>query len=1211
MKNKIKSKKLYLLLFVALCNSNLHADILETLGIRKDVKIDISIGNKREKTIEDLKHTIATTLDHDKKLKEELLVKSEKVKARIDQLESMIKKDNGQNDFITDKLFILKSTNLVLTDIKATRQNFLDILKQNIEMLENIDDEKLLQNVEHEKKALYSFEDLDVFNRQIANQQDKITHLTAEKNELKLDVENVRKKMETTAKQYKEKIKKQVDFAQQTDFIDTSLEHQSTVLDLEVKLSEYEQQFLSFKVEEQEARYNFSSEAISLEEKKLNALKKRRDSIIRTSLRVEEKDVEDANNKLKKERKICFDKTDGYVKQIEKYGIQLETYKKELQLFTKKDTLIEIDGQHDEWTTPATTVEEFISLIERGYKKACINSIELQIDFYKALLELEKETLRENEIHAQSVQSWYYIRHQLFTSSNQLSSEIARYENLKAELLRERSIYNDKRDTITNRLSLQNRELANNKKCLETIKEHHRTIFITHHDAYNHCLSLLDKAQHEITQHIETVGMLIETYSKLTVATSNSIKQTQNMIVELKHVSLWQRSGGAISREGLANIAPDIQQFFKDIRILGKTYFGQWKTIVWSKYISSLFPTSFSLFWIILKYLLLFGLFFFLYRRLPLLITQCLKVDKEYKGVFFFSRLAVVCIRFIQKHWIGITIWITLLFWFGVNVVSHTYPSVLFYLGSIIYLNIMSFLFLRSLEQFNESYDYEMYSRAFEKRLSIIGPLFLYLTITTFFFREAFMLIAYPKSELPSVLLALYSIVGRILLLFLIRKEDLLGIIPARSPIGRVITRIIDNYFYVLAGCLVLIMVLSDPHIGGYDNLVSYLFIGVFGTILVSRGMFLFYGFCKRMISFTFFSSDGETLKERFMYAKSIYAVSITLLFILFSIISIIFILFCWEKVVPSKEIFDFFSETLIRYDLDGQSQKLSLLKIIGTLLFIPGGFLAGFFIDKFLIHRIFNALLIDSGMHNAVSTIFYYIIVLIFITLGLWYQGFGYLVQFYLFPILFGMAWALRDIFNDFIAYFVILIQRPLKIGDYIQINDEIRGVVRKITPRAIILRRKQSYHLIVPNSRIIQEPILNWDYVRGFIAFPDISVGIRYSTDPEKTKQLLLQAIASVTNVLKSPIPIVRLEEFSPSGYVFLLRGFISSEMTLEQWNIASDVRFAVVKTLHKNGIELAYPVKIIRMANNLNASQYLPDAELSTPGIVEDTIDKSLTQ
>ena len=64
----------------------------------------------------------------------------------------------------------------------------------------------------------------------------------------------------------------------------------------------------------------------------------------------------------------------------------------------------------------------------------------------------------------------------------------------------------------------------------------------------------------------------------------------------------------------------------------------------------------------------------------------------------------------------------------------------------------------------------------------------------------------------------------------------------------------------------------------------------------------------------------------------------------------------------------------------------------------------------------------------------------------------------------------------------------------------------------------------------------------------------------------------------VLKNPRPVVRLENFTDLGYVFLVRGFLSSNHTLDMWDIASDIRFAIVKRLHEHGIEIAYPVRIM---------------------------------
>jgi small-conductance mechanosensitive channel len=147
---------------------------------------------------------------------------------------------------------------------------------------------------------------------------------------------------------------------------------------------------------------------------------------------------------------------------------------------------------------------------------------------------------------------------------------------------------------------------------------------------------------------------------------------------------------------------------------------------------------------------------------------------------------------------------------------------------------------------------------------------------------------------------------------------------------------------------------------------------------------------------------------------------------------------------------------------------------------------------------------------------------------------------------------------------------------------------VVRKITPRAVVIRKNNSHMIVVPNASVINRPVYNWNYVRNFIAFDDIKVPIAFKEDPLKVKELLVTVINANPNILKNPKPVIRLEEFRDYGYIFLVRGFLSSDLTLEQWEIASDVRLAIIKILRENNIEVASSLEIIRTLSRSNSAQ-----------------------
>ena len=641
----------------------------------------------------------------------------------------------------------------------------------------------------------------------------------------------------------------------------------------------------------------------------------------------------------------------------------------------------------------------------------------------------------------------------------------------------------------------------------------------------------------------------------------------------------------------MQNIIPDTYSFFVDVIALGSAYIDQITSTSLITKMADAIDSPMSLFYILCK-LLFCIMLFLLFRHYGLLFADLfLEVEPEYRGVYFFSRLAAVVLKFLHQYQVSMFIWLIAFYYVGVQQVIDMYPTVLFYLLSIPFLISIIRLFMIYVITFNKEHDYQLFRENFEYRFNFSIGIFLYSSVILLFFREAFIAATYMKSELHGILLAFYSIIVRVLLLTLIKKEDILMVIPAKNSFGLWIYRIVEEYYYALVVAVVTVMVLSDPHIGGYDNLIAYLFWGITGTIVITRILFLLYAFVRRSSAYFFFSLDDESMDERFQHAKTWYGVVVICVFLLFLIAAVVLIAWCWGKTIPINSLSDFFSAQRLSIGFkDGQYQRVSIIDLIRTFLFIPGGFLVGYLVDKFVLHRIYMVLLVDPGVHNAVSTISYYLVVISVITLGLCQEGFGFLVSYYILPILVGMAWAVRDVFNDFVAYFVLLIQRPVKVGDYIKISDEVKGVVRKITPRTVVLRREQSYHLIIPNSKFMQDVVFNWDYTRSFIAFPDIHVGVRYSVDPEQIKKLLAQSVDSVLNVLKIPPPVIRLEEFGPSGYIFMVRGFISSEMTLEQWNIASDVRLAIVKVLHKNNIELAYPVRIVRTIATGSDQQYL---------------------
>jgi len=1180
-------KKIVTLLVLAACWP-LHADFFDSLSLPKVEKFNVAIGtDKVTEDLAQLERQIDLLQKDDRSTNEELVLQSEKIKSQIASLEAARQTDSQHANKL---LLTLKSVSQSLTTIRVLRKELLSTVKQHKATLEEYLKDRFFDNIISDRKTVYSFDDIQELGKDIADQQEVVEREQARKKEVTLDLDNAEKKVIITEDAYKKKLKEQSEFGKGVEMTDRHVRLKGELIDAEVTLALYERDLARLKVEDRKAKLALIVDTVFIQERTLQVLKKKLDFIVRISLRVDADDVRAAEEKLKKEKQRYLTVTDSYIQAIEKLTVQQEKLKKELSFLEKSyGDSGEVIQNLSEWLVTAHSGEEYLIVGEMGFKNDELLTTEREIELLQAQVDHEKEEFKRHELNSDMVISWHKIKHQRFKTSDELHAEVKKYQDLSIELLRDRVAHEDKRALATNRLTMQNRALSNLKVLREQLRSKERSFFGADDAKYQKILGYFDDAQTLIARQIEITGNLIEVYSKSLAVSNGSLKQIESMVAELQRVSLWHRSRGAISWEGIKNVFSDTRMFLSDLHTLATHSLPSPFTP--AAFVGSLFEEPLEVFLLLMQCIALIGLFWAFYYSLPRLSRQLLAVQRDFSGVYLVGRVLGFLCGFLHKHLISFFLWLWGLYYFGYHGSLELYPSMLFYLFSIPYLIALSRSLVRSFVRFNQENNFDIINESFEPRFALICYVFFYTTVTILCFREAFLLGGYSKSELPNILLAAYSITLRGLLLTFIRKEDLLSIIPSKTPFWAWTWNIVNNYYYVLLAAFIVAMVLSDPYIGGYDNLMTYVFWGVLGTALVTKALFMLYGFFRRISVLVFFSSEREALRERFYLAKTWYSLLAISLLIFFILLGIWLIAWFWGKVIPLGSIAELLTQKKITVSIieNGQHQKISILDVLRTLSFIPLSFMVASFIDKFVLYRLFGMLLVDPGVHNTVSTITYYVSAIMVITLGLWHEGFGFLVVYYLGPLLFGMAWALRDVFNDFVAYFIILVQRPLKVGDYIRLDQEVMGVVRRITPRSVVLRRQNSYSIIVPNSRIIRDVVNNWDYSRSYLAFPDIMVSVRYFEDPAKVKELLLQAISNTPNILSTPIPIIRLEDFGVNGFVFLIRAFISSEKTLEQWNIASDVRLAIVKTLREHGIDLSFPIQIIHLKKDGEPRNY----------------------
>ncbi len=180
------------------------------------------------------------------------------------------------------------------------------------------------------------------------------------------------------------------------------------------------------------------------------------------------------------------------------------------------------------------------------------------------------------------------------------------------------------------------------------------------------------------------------------------------------------------------------------------------------------------------------------------------------------------------------------------------------------------------------------------------------------------------------------------------------------------------------------------------------------------------------------------------------------------------------------------------------------------------------------------------------------------------------------------GIGFGLQNIVNNFVSGLILLIERPVKVGDWVMIGDK-EGYVRRINVRSTEIETFPRASVIIPNSDLIASPVMNWTH-RNRLGRVDINLGLSYGADVEKARGVLLDCLQAHPEILAMPAPVVVFREFGAGMLNFALRGHIAD--VERRFIIESDLRFAIHKACREHGIALPYgaapPPNVLHLAD-----------------------------
>ena len=176
------------------------------------------------------------------------------------------------------------------------------------------------------------------------------------------------------------------------------------------------------------------------------------------------------------------------------------------------------------------------------------------------------------------------------------------------------------------------------------------------------------------------------------------------------------------------------------------------------------------------------------------------------------------------------------------------------------------------------------------------------------------------------------------------------------------------------------------------------------------------------------------------------------------------------------------------------------------------------------------------------------------------------------------GIGFGFQDIAKNFASGLVLLFERSVQVGDFIEVND-YKGTVERVGARSIVLRTLDRVSIIVPNSSLLADEVVNWTH-EGSISRLHLPVGVAYGSNTETLKSALLQAAASHAEVLRHPAPQVVFKGFGDSSLDFELLIWITEPS--HQMFIMSDLYFKIEKLLRDRNLEVPFPHRDIQFRN-----------------------------
>ena len=261
------------------------------------------------------------------------------------------------------------------------------------------------------------------------------------------------------------------------------------------------------------------------------------------------------------------------------------------------------------------------------------------------------------------------------------------------------------------------------------------------------------------------------------------------------------------------------------------------------------------------------------------------------------------------------------------------------------------------------------------------------------------------------------------------------------------------------------------------------------------------------------------------------------------------------------------------------EDDSITVRKIVIALLILVIGIFAAGYITRMFRTRLLARTSLNENAAAAVEKLLYYVALVL---IGL------YALNFVNIPLtlfaLFGGAVAIafgfgaQHIINNFISGFILMLERPIRIGDLVEING-VYGHIRHIGARSTRLHTAENIDLLIPNSQLLENVVINWTLTDEKLR-TSVSVGVSYGSPTELVTELLMKSATGSKRILDSPKPIILFTGFGDNSLAFELHFWLKMRRIMDKRQAESEVYYNIDRLFRENNIVISFPQRDVHL-------------------------------